>query len=215
MASRALRDGAGPCPAARGITIPDFPAAGELLLPSRSPASAGAHPEPVRPSSLRSRDSRVMGPPPCPELACTLAGGRDPACGSPSLPPACPSLCWGCCGGRLQNREGRSGAPQHQGEQTLLPPRFKRLCSEKRTYGPPGRPWGRAAAQRGRDSGARVSLGPRWCRFSPGVSVLSVLGEAQGTCYTRLWVMTQPGAQLASRLHDPLSFPSCPAEGPF
>lgn len=106
-------------------------------------------------------------------------------------------------GGHLQNWDGRSGASQHPGEQTLLPPRFKRLWSDKRTwasrpepsalYGTPGRPWGHAAAQRGPDSRALVSLGPRWDHFSAGGSVLSVLGEAHGTRCTRLWVMTQPG----------------------
>lgn len=88
--------------------MPDFPPTAELLFRSGSPASAGAHPEPIRPSCLRSRDRRAMGPPPCPELACTLAGGRDPACGSPSPPPVCPSLCWGCCGGAT-SRTGMEG----------------------------------------------------------------------------------------------------------
>lgn len=67
---------------------------GGLRLPSGSPASAGAHPEPIRASFHHSRESRVMGPRPRQELVCSFAGGQESGTQQPS-PAACMPACTG------------------------------------------------------------------------------------------------------------------------
>ena len=215
---------------------------GGLRLPSGSPASAGAHPEPIRASFHRSRESRVMGPRPCWELACSFAGGQESGTQQPSpaaCMPACTGgavgaslpcsaipatvLCFQAVRGVGAARAGVDGKGLHRIRENkhfslLVSNGFtleNRLGHRGQTH-PPLWPAGETEGPCGSPvwpgSRARVSLGPEWCCFSSGISVLCELGEAHGPSHTRFWVMTKPGAQPVSERHDSLTFPAATAE---